>query len=220
MSRIPFACSFEQLPPSLPLFPLSAATILPGCQLPLNLFEPRYVTMVFDALARERLIGIILPVVDARGEPHPPLFHTGVAARIVSFTEAPDNRLLIMLNGMCRFDIQEERLTSKGYRVARVDWSHYALDYRYMDEIPHDRKRLFGIIREYFRRKGLDTHWDMLEQMPSVLLVNFLCSQLPFSPAERQSLIETPTPEERLTRLLGFLEFEMAASVLSNHRQH
>jgi Lon protease-like protein len=220
MSRSPFTRPFDQMPPALPLFPLTGSSILPGCQLPLNLFEPRYVSMALDTLARDRLIGIVQPFAGASGHESPPLYRTGVAGRIVSFTEAPENRLMIVLNGVCRFDIQEERLTKKGYRLAQVDWSRYETDFRYMDEIPHDRKRLFSLTRDYFRMKGLDTHWDALEQMPSVLLVNFLCSQLPFSVAERQALIETLTPEERLSQLLGFMEFELAASMLGNFRQH
>ncbi len=220
MSRSPFTRSFDQMPPALPLFPLAGSTILPGCQLPLNLFEPRYVNMALDTLSRDRLIGVVQPSAEATDSDSPPLFHTGVAGRIVSFTEASENRLLIVLSGVCRFDIQEEMLTSKGYRVAQVDWSRYEVDFRYADEIPHDRKRLFTVTRDYFKRKGLDTRWDALEQMPSVLLVNFLSSQLLFSVAERQSLIEIPTPEERLVQLLGFMEFELAASVLGNLRQH
>lgn len=220
MSQCPFSLPYNQLPLSLPLFPLSSSTLLPGCQLPLNIFEHRYIQMIFDALASERLIGMVQPVSSDDDSTNPPLFHTGVAGRIVSFTEAPDNRLLIVLSGVCRFDIQEEMETAKGYRRARVDWSRFAGDYRYTEEIPHDRNRLFGVTKEFFRRKGLDTNWEVIEQMPTVLLINFLCSQLPFSPAEKQALIETITPEERLVRLLGFMEFEIAAAVLSNHRRH
>lgn len=220
MSQCPFVLPFDRLPSTLPLFPFSTSTILPGCQLPLNIFETRYINMILDALGSERMIGLVQTVTVADDSKVPSIFHTGTAGRIVSFTEAPDNRLLIVLSGVCRFDIQEEIESVRGYRQGRVDWSRFTDDFRYSDEIPHDRKRLFGIVKEYFRRKGLETNWDILEQMPTILLINFLCSQLPFLPSERQALIETVVPEERLNRLLGFMEFEIAAAILSNHRQH
>ncbi len=224
MSPSAFTLSFDELPLILPLFPLSSSTIMPGCQLPLNIFEPRYIRMIFDAMGHDRIIGLIQPLnADDGDDPAPspaPVFKTGAAGRIISFSEAQDDRLLIVLAGMYRFDVLEELEPVREYRRARVDWSRFAEDGHHGKEIPHDRKRLFKVTREYFRRKGLDTNWEILEQMPAVLLVNFLCSQLPFSLAERQALIETVTPEERLVRLLGFMEFENAAAVLSNQRRH
>lgn len=220
MNQNPFTCPYDLLPSVLPLFPWSHNTILPGCQLPLNIFEPRYLNLIFDALGQGRMVGVIQPVSDSGNDQNPPLFHTGVAGRIVSYAETPDNRLLIVLTGVCRFDVEEETLCSRGYRQARVDWSRYEIDFRYSDEIPHDRQRLFSVAKDYFKRKKLDTNWGTLDQMPTVLLVNFLCSQLPFSVAERQSLIETISPQDRLTRLQEFMAYEIAADVLSLRGQH
>jgi Lon protease-like protein len=220
MALHPFTLPFENLPPTLPIFPLSNAMVMPGCQLPLNIFEPRYLNMVFDALGADRMIGMVQPAPAAKGSKNVPVYPTGSAGRIASFSETPDGRLLIILTGVCRFDIREEIPTTRGYRRVLVDWSRFAADYEFAADIPCDRPRLIGLIKEYFRRKGLDTNWENLEQMPATLLVNFLTSQLPFSTSERQVLVEEVKPEERLAKLVGFLEFEVATASLSNNKRH
>ena len=129
MSANPFHPPFERLPATLPLFPLSGAVVMPGCQLPLNIFEPRYLNMVFDAMGSERLIGMM------QVEPAGPvpqgskLYAVGTAGRIVSLSETQDGRLLIVLSGVCRYRLSGEIPTTRGYRRATVDWEPYRIDY-------------------------------------------------------------------------------------------
>lgn len=114
-----FRPPFEDLPGALPIFPLPNAIVMPGCHLPLNIFEPRYLEMVFDCLEDARLIGIIQPEEsDREGSP---LYHTGTAGRVISFNELPDGRLLVVLSGVCRFDIVEELPSPRTYGRVAVD---------------------------------------------------------------------------------------------------
>ena len=125
--RNAFSPKFDELPATLPLFPLEGAVVLPHGQLPLNIFEPRYLNMVFDALADTRLIGMIQPLPDSP-PPEPALHQTGCAGRIVSFSETRDSRVLIVLGGLCRFDVVSERTVERGYRLAEISWDRFSND--------------------------------------------------------------------------------------------
>jgi Lon protease-like protein len=220
MSLNPFTPLFENLPATVPIFPLPNAVNMPGCQLPLNIFEPRYLNMVFDALGTDRLIGMVQPNSGAKATKNVAVYQTGTAGRIVSFSEMPEGRLLIILSGVCRFDIKDEIPTTRGYRRVIADWTRFQGDYHFSEEIPNDRSRLMSILKEYCRRKGLEIKWDILAQMPLVLLLNFLICHLPFNGLERQALIETVSSEDRWFKLIGFLEFEIAATLLSTTKPH
>ena len=112
-----FTPSFETLPDVIPLFPLEGALVMPGTQLPLNIFEPRYLSMVNDVLGNHRIVGMVQPAADDA------VCATGCAARITSFNETEDGRFIILLTGLCRFDVLEEQDSVSGYRLFRVDWS-------------------------------------------------------------------------------------------------
>ena len=122
-----FSIKLEDLPTELSLFPLSGALLLPNGQLPLNIFEPRYLNMVLDALGGSRLIGMVQPLPGADTEP-PELHRTGCAGRIISFSETRDDRLLIVLGGVSRFDIVSDLEVQRGYRIAEVCWDRFAHD--------------------------------------------------------------------------------------------
>lgn len=210
---------FDQLPETLPIFPLANAIVMPGCHLPLNIFEPRYLEMVFDSLKELRLIGMIQP--EDSGQERSPLYRTGTAGRVVSFNELPDGRLFIVLSGICRFDIREEIPSDKGYRRVAIDWSRFRGDYMALPEEVHfDRTRLMSLLKTYFERKGFHIDWTNAEDMPVALLVNALAGQLPFAIPEKQSLIEAVTPEERVSRLIHLLEFDAAANAYADSRLH
>ncbi|CAL1241708.1 LON peptidase substrate-binding domain-containing protein [Candidatus Methylocalor cossyra] len=220
MAPSPFALPFERLPATLPIFPLPHAIVMPGCQLPLNIFEPRYLNLVFDALGAERLIGMVQP--DPTAPHKEAVYATGTAGRIVSFGETPDGRLLIVLAGVCRFDIREEIPTVRGYRRVLVDWSRFRQDLDTPGEAGggYDRLRLMALLKEYLQRKGVEINWTNLEQIPSPLLVNVLAGQLPFDVPERQALVEAVTPEERMAKLASLLEFDVVGTVATNGRRH
>jgi Lon protease-like protein len=219
MTPNPFLLPFDRLPASLPIFPLPNAIVMPGSQLPLNIFEPRYLNMVFDALGAERLIGMVQP--DPTGEGDSPVYRTGTAGRIQSFSETQDGRLLIVLTGVCRFDMTEEIPTTRGYRRVLAEWSRFRGDYDFDVAVAEaDRKLLLSLLREYFERKGVDTQWAAVEIMPTPLLINILAGQLPFDPPERQALVEAVSLEERLAALLRLLEFEVAGTAAAEGTRH
>lgn len=219
MASNPFTLPFERLPATLPIFPLPNAVVMPGCQLPLNIFEPRYLNLVFDALGAERLIGMVQP--DPLGEGEAPVYRTGTAGRIMSFNETPDGRLLIVLTGVCRFDIAGEIPTTRGYRRAMADWTRFRRDYESPgDGTGYDRERLMHLLKEYFHRKGFETNWTAVEQMPVPLLINVLAGQLPFDAPERQALVEAVTPEERAAKLINLLEFDVVGTTMADGRRH
>lgn len=216
----PFHPRFERLPATLPLFPLSGAVVMPGCQLPLNIFEPRYLNMVFDAMGTGRLIGMIQ--IDASGgsATPPAVYGVGTAGRIVSLTETPDGRLLIVLSGVCRFRVTGEIPTTRGYRRACVDWEPFRVDY---DPAPHmdfPRDRLLLLLREYFAANQLDIDWDAAAKLDDLTLCNVLIGAMPWEVAERQALIEAVTLNDRIDQLVGLLRFAVAPAVAGSIKTH
>ncbi|OFW99070.1 MAG: hypothetical protein A3D94_05415 [Alphaproteobacteria bacterium RIFCSPHIGHO2_12_FULL_66_14] len=212
----PFDPSFEQLPDTLPIFPLSGVLLLPGGKLPLNVFEPRYLAMVFDALAGHRMIGMVqplqpggyagdgLPTDDGR----PPVHRVGCAGRIVSFNETEDGRLLLALSGVCRFEIVRELdLAQGGYRRVSSVFSPYRTDLDHADDtVELDRERLMAGLSAFFRTRNLSTDWDAVKQSADANLVTSLSMVLPFGPAEKQALLEAADSTARAKLLVAFLE--------------
>ncbi len=212
----PFDPTFEQLPETLPIFPLSGVLLLPGGKLPLNIFEPRYLAMIFDALAGHRMIGMVQPQQPGgfagdglpTGDGPPGINPIGCAGRVVSFSETEDGRLLLALNGVCRFRIIRELDPAQGgYRRASVLFSPYRADLDHADELVElDRERLMAALAAYFRGRNLSTDWDAVKQAADRNLVTSLCMVLPFGPVEKQALLEAPDSSARAKLLLAFLE--------------
>lgn len=195
----------ERLPATLPLFPLSGVLLLPRSRLPLNVFEPRYLNMVDDALAGDRLIGMIQPEQRNGTELTPPLFKVGCVGRIVSFAEE-GNRYLIALSGVCRFTVGEELPTTRGYRRIVPDWSRFLGDFDEENNVSLDRARLTAGLKGFFKVNGLSADWSSIDQAPDERLVNSLAMICPFPPAEKQALLEAETLAERVTILTGLVE--------------
>lgn len=205
MSQNPFDPTFDQLPASLPVFPLTGALLLPRGKLPLNIFERRYLNMIQDALAADRTIGMIQPA-EAGSGPVPRLFGMGCAGRITSFAETDDGRFLITLTGLCRFTVGEELATTRGYRRVVPDWGPFRAD---LDEETGrclDRDRLEPGLRAYFRQCGIQANWDAIEQTPDERLIATLSMICPFEPGEKQALLEAPDVARRAEMLLALIE--------------
>jgi Lon protease-like protein len=196
---------FEQLPPVLPIFPLTGVLLLPRGLLPLNIFEPRYLAMTRDAMTGERLIGMVQPA-DADAPEPPPVFSTGCAGKITSFTETPDHRFLITLTGVIRFAIRDELPLLRGYRRVVPDWAPFRDDLDPPNENVLDRPRLEGALRLYFRQHGLDADWEAVRQTPDDRLVTSLAMICPFAPSEKQALLEARTLADRAAALLALIE--------------
>ena len=203
--RNSFTPTFNELPDELPVFPLPGAVILPNGQLPLNIFEKRYLNMVFDALADSRLIGMVQPR-EGNNVNLPELYSTGCAGRIVSFSETRDNRLLIVLAGVCRFDILEECDPGKGYRRFRVSWDRFANDLA-KEDLEIDCAALLISARRFMEYRKLSVDWSALDTLALPELVDTLASSLPFSSEEKQGLVEKIVIGDRLELLTALCEF-------------
>jgi uncharacterized protein len=216
MGRNPFDPSFERLPDTLPIFPLSGVLLLPGGKLPLNIFEPRYLAMIFDSLAGHRMIGMVQPLQPGGyagdGMPaddgRPKVHQVGCAGRVVSFNETEDGRLLLALSGVCRFQISRELdIAQGGYRRVSALFSPYRADLDHADEmVTVDRERLMAGLAAFFRGKNLSTDWDAVKNADDLNLVNSLSMVLPFGPAEKQALLEASDTSARAKLLIAFLE--------------
>jgi Lon protease-like protein len=205
IARSPFDPGFADLPRTLPIFPLPGVLLLPGGKLPLNIFEPRYLAMTRAALAGPRLIGMIQPRDPDAGGSQPEVQKVGCAGRIVSFAETDDSRYLITLSGLCRFTIMGELPLSEGFRRVVPDWSGYAGD---LDPASAsvDRTRLIGALRAFFADQQVRIDWQAIEQTADDRLVVSLAMICPFEAAEKQILLEAPSPSERARVMIALLE--------------
>jgi Lon protease-like protein len=199
----PFMPTFEQLPDTLPIFPLPNAIVMPGSNLPLNIFEPRYLNMVQDAMKTHQLVGMIQPKND---QPIPEVFNIGCGGRITRYHETYDGRLEINLAGLCRFKIIEELSTTREYRLIRPDWQAFEVDYQLPDISLHDEKYLINTLKHYFDYKNMQADWKTLEKLDTDELINSMIAILPLNVEEKQSLIEAETLSERLQFFCAILE--------------
>ncbi len=192
------------LPERLPLFPLAGALLLPGGQLPLNIFEPRYLQMVDDALAGARMIGMIQP---RDGEDEAPLYAVGCAGRIIAFNETEDGRYLVTLSGIRRFRLREEVEVTTPYRQASVDFASFEAD-EHADPSAEmiDRERLEASMQHYLDAEGLKTDWDAVREAPTEALVSSLAMGCPFAPNEKQALLEAKNSSDRARCLIALME--------------
>lgn len=219
MTRNPFFPKFAELPAELPIFPLSGAVIMPGVQLPLNIFEPRYLNLVTDALRSDHLLGMIQPTTETAMNEVPEIHRIGCAGRITSYSETTDGRIVLVLSGVCRFQVTKEIEGRNGYRRIAADWERFALDCHGGDERIADRKGFLTSLRSYCHLRGVEVPWDDVEKMQDTDLTNLLCAHLPLSPEDKQALIETLPPGERAALMRGLLDMASASSMdVTEHR--
>jgi len=201
----------SDLPELIPVFPLDGALLLPGCQLPLQIFEPRYLNMVDDVMSGGRIIGMIQT--QPGGERSAPrLAAVGCAGRVTAYAETGDGRYLITLTGVCRFEVGEELPTRTPYRQVRPDFARFAADIEAAEEaVEFNRDAFLAILRRYLDHKGLDVEWDAARQAPAGALINSLAVGPPLDRAEKQALLEASTLTERGQVLIALLEIDAAA---------
>jgi uncharacterized protein len=200
-----FEMRIEDLPKEIPIFPLPRVILLPRIQLPLNIFEPRYLAMVSHALSNGRLIGMIQPRPDGDGEK---VFKTGGVGRITSFEETDDGRYLITLKGVCRFDIAEELpLATGGYRRVKADWAPYAEDFAVDNETNVCRDTMMATLRGYLDKMNMFCDkWETIRDIGCEKLISTLSVVCPFGTEEKQALLEAKTLPERAKVLQALLE--------------
>jgi Lon protease-like protein len=201
------------LPKHVPVFPLTGALLLPRGALPLNVFEPRYLAMVDDALSGLRLIGMIQPSEPEEQTLTPALTNVGCLGRMTSFKETEDHRYQITLTGVCRFRVAEELRVDTPYRQVAADYSCFAGDLALEEENELPRARLMAALKHYLARRDLKADWQSVMQAPPEHLVNALAMLCPFEPNEKQALLEAPSWNERVATLVALLEMSDARSV-------
>lgn len=216
----PFAPRFQDLPDALAIFPLERALLLPRQELPLNIFEPRYLQMVLDALGSGRLIGMVQPRQGSEAGDPVPVYRVGCAGRITFFQESSDGRLLIQLTGVCRFEIAEEIESNKAYRSVRPSWLPFMSDLDPTPELPLEFDQLEARLRQYAASHQLQIRWDALKKLPNADLVDFLAVQLPFGVAEKQALIEAIDTSDRAVVLCKAIEMDVQSSTSSTSVRH
>ena len=182
--------NIELLPKKIAIFPLTGAVLFPGTQLPLNIFEPRYVEMIDNALASPgRVIGMIQP--SKPGEKT--LKKVGCLGRISTFNEAEDNRYLITLSGTIRFEIEEELNTTTAYRQIIPDYSKYNSDLEHQNVDTIDRSKLLALVKRYLENRKILADWEIIKETPTEQLINYSGILVPFTSEEKQLLLESKT---------------------------
>ncbi|MDI3469586.1 MAG: uncharacterized protein OJF62_001649 [Pseudolabrys sp.] len=201
------------LPETIPVFPLAGALLLPRGQMPLNIFEPRYLAMIDDALRDgHRLIGMIQP--DLRHDTSaavPKLYRIGCAGRITQLAESGDGRYLIELTGVSRFEIIEELKVLTAYRQCRVSYANFTDDFiARKGEEQVDRQSVLRTLRDFLKANKLSADWDGIENAPNEALVNALAMMSPYGPAEKQAMLEARDLKTRAEILIAVTEIELA----------
>lgn len=212
------------LPTEIPVFPLESVLLLPRGNLPLNVFEPRYLAMVDAALRGSRLIGIMQPYAQKDRKPDhvtSHLYPTGCIGRITRFEETDGGRYLINLHGVCRFkSVAELPKAEDGYRVMQIDWKPYAHDMTPVGCLDIDRVRLMTLLRNYFDRQGMCLDWDLIDEVADESLLTTLVMVCPFTTSEKQALLEAPCCKSRATLFINLLEISLCESKDGNPSTH
>ncbi|MEL7153106.1 MAG: LON peptidase substrate-binding domain-containing protein [Pseudomonadota bacterium] len=202
--------SAADLPDSIPVFPLPGALVLPRGRLPLNIFEPRYLAMVDDALKTEnRLIGMVQPY---EGDEQPSRLHSiGCAGRITSLSETEDGRYLIVLTGVTRFRVVEELDGFMPYRRVSPGWGDFEADLKGPEEVDGwDRDTFLTLLKKYFDIANLSSDWESMREADCEMLLNSLAMMCPFAVEEKQALLEAPRLSDRAETLTALMQFAIA----------
>lgn len=201
----------EALPSVIPVFPLAGAILIPGSSLPLNIFEPRYLKMVRDAIEGSNLIGVVQPK-DSPHAKNPALYPVGGVGSIADVQETTDGRILIRLKGLSRFEIEEELSVTTPYRQVRANWQPFKQDpWGGNKGGSVERDTLLAALKTYLETKGLDADFDAIASAPDDILVNTLSMIVPLAAPEKQALLESGTVSDRCSLLENLLAMAAAS---------
>jgi uncharacterized protein len=203
----------DELPKLIPLFPLSGALLLPRTDLPLNVYEPRYLMMVEQAMAGDRIVGMIQPLPDDSSA-KPKLETIGCAGRITSYSETDDGRLLITITGISRFKLKREPRVKTPFRQGVVDFKPFAADLVVGTGAPSvNREQLLEAFRQYLAANNMTTNWEEVNAVGTEVLVNTLSLLAPYPPKEKQALLEAPDLKARADVLVALTELALKKSL-------
>ena len=208
-----FEVTPENIPNKIPLFPLDNVLLLPFGKLPLNIFEERYINMVLDSLQSHRMIGIIQPK-NNNNE----LFMMGCIGKITSYIETQDYRLVLNLEGICRFILKEKNLTSKGYYQADIETDNYLDDLNEIEPML-DRKVLIQKYTNFFKIKKLAIDQQILSETSNLQLLSTLAMLAPFNKIDKQAILESPNVKDRIDTINSILDLNTFQVVSSNSNQ-
>ena len=208
-----FEINPKKIPDTIPIFPLDNVLLLPFGKLPLNIFEERYLHMALDSLKSSRMIGIIQPK-NNNNE----LFSMGCIGRITSYIETPDYRIVLNLEGVCRFIIHDRDLTSKGYYQAKIDCNDYLEDLNNIE--PHiDRTALIQKYSNFFKMKKLEIDKEVLSETSNLQLLSTLAMLAPFNKIDKQAILESTNVAARLNTINSILDLNTFQVVTNNGKQ-
>ena len=203
----------KKIPSSIPLFPLENVLLLPFGKLPLNIFEERYINMVLDSLKSHRMIGIIQPKNNNND-----FFTMGCIGKITSYIETPDYRLVLNLEGICRFVLHERNLSPKGYYQATIDTSDYLDDLNNLEPMV-DRNNLIQKYANFFKMKKLEIDREVLAETSNLQLLSTLAMLAPFNKIDKQAILESPNVKERINTINSILDLNTFHVVSNNSNQ-
>ncbi len=214
--------TLKDLPDIIPIFPLSGGVLMPCGRLPLNIFEPRYLDMVRYTLKHNTLIGMIQPKDGNHGNTCPDLYPCGCAGRVTSFSETEDERMLITLTGVCRFEYKEDATLEEDqeFRQARVNWAPFANDLEICRDYIKDRDSLLKTLRSYLNVCEMFPDWDMICYAPDLDLINSLAMVCPFDNAEKQALLEAKDLSQRAEILNALMAMSLAEYGAEEKEKH
>ena len=204
-----FKVNSKDIPASLPIFPLDNVLLLPFGKLPLNIFEERYIKMVLDSLRSHRMIGIIQPK-NNNNE----LFMMGCIGKITSYIETPDFRLVLNLEGVCRFVLNERNLTSKGYYQGNIKTNNFLDDLNEIEPML-DRNTLIQKYTNFFKMKKLAIDQEVLGETSNLQLLSTLAMLAPFNKIDKQAILESPNVKDRISTINSILDLN-TFQVVSN----
>ncbi|MGO9134290.1 MAG: LON peptidase substrate-binding domain-containing protein [Methylovirgula sp.] len=201
----------DEVPSVIAVFPLTGALLLPRGELPLNIFEPRYLAMIDDAMKSHRIIGMIQPEENSSYRDVPGLLQIGCAGRITQLAETGDGRYHLTLTGIARFRILEEIPAMTPYRQCRIDFSEFRTDFTpSIGENAVDRDSVIRTLRDFAEANQLQIDWNSIHEAPNEALVNALAMMSPYGPKEKQALLEAPDLKARAEVLVAIAEIELA----------
>ena len=208
-----FEIGVNDLPDHLPLFPLDNVLLLPFGKMPLNIFEPRYIKMILESLKKQRLIGIVQPK-DNSGE----FFNVGCMGKITSFIETPDNRIVLNLDGICRFKITDSQLSQGGYYNANVETIDFVEDINIVEPMI-DRDSLIKKFANFFKIKKYDLDLNIIEETSNLQLLSTLTMLAPFNKIDKQAILEAQNLIDRHQVVNSILDLN-TFTVVGSNSQH
>ena len=208
-----FEVAPEDLPNKIPIFPLDNVLLLPFGKLPLNIFEERYINMVLDSLKSHKMIGIIQPK-NNNNE----LFMMGCIGKITSYIETQDYRLVLNLEGICRFILKERNLTSKGYYQGNIETNNFLDDLNEIEPML-DRKILIQKYTNFFKIKKLAIDQEVLSETSNLQLLSTLAMLAPFNKIDKQAILESPNVKDRIDTINSILDLNTFQVVSNNSNQ-